>query len=135
MGPRARLAQHFVYTLDTNAIIYYLQDDPQTVPLLQGILDDPTLPVYISAVTEAELFSFPSLTDAEAQRIETLLRTIFIIPLDSQIARAAATIRRTFRVKLPDSVVAATALFTGSTLLTRNTRDFKKILTLRLQAI
>jgi len=124
-----------VYTLDTNAIIYYLQDDPRAVPILQGILDDPAIPVYISAVTEAELFSFPSLTDDEAQRIENILRTVFVIPLDSQIARAAANIRRTYRVKLPDSVVAATALFTGSTLLTRNAQDFKKILTLRLQAI
>jgi len=124
-----------VYTLDTNAIIYYLQDDPRAVPILQGILDDPAIPVYISAVTEAELFSFPSLTDDEAQRIENILRTVFVIPLDSPIARAAANIRRTYRVKLPDSVVAATALFTGSTLLTRNAQDFKKILTLRLQAI
>ncbi len=124
-----------MYTLDTNAIIYYLQDDPRAVPILQGILDDPAIPVYISAVTEAELFSFPSLTDDEAQRIENILRTVFVIPLDSQIARAAANIRRTYRVKLPDSVVAATALFTGSTLLTRNAQDFKKILTLRLQAI
>jgi len=124
-----------VYTLDTNAIIYYLQDDPRAVPILQGILDDPAIPVYISAVTEAELFSFPSLTDDEAQRIENILCTVFVIPLDSQIARAAANIRRTYRVKLPDSVVAATALFTGSPLLTCNAQDFKKILTLRLQAI
>jgi len=135
VGTRASLAHKFVYTLDTNAIIYYLQDDPRAVPILQGILDDPAIPVYISAVTEAELFSFPSLTDDEAQRIENILRTVFVIPLDSQIARAAANIRRTYRVKLPDSVVAATALFTGSTLLTRNAQDFKKILTLRLQAI
>ena len=96
---------------------------------------DPAILIYVSAVTETELFSFPSLTEEEAERIETLLRTISIIPLDSQIARVAANIRRTHRVELPDSVVAATALFTGSTLLTRNTQDFKKIPTLRLQAI
>lgn len=67
--------------------------------------------------------------------IEDLLATISIIPLDSRIARLTALVRRHYRVKVPDSIIAATAMFTGSTLLTRNTRDFRKISNLTIRKI
>ena len=115
-----------MYTLDTNTIIYYLKDDPDAVAALRDIFSRDT-PLYISAVTEIELFGFPTLNDQEAEQIEALLRTVAIISVDSRIARTAGLIRRTHRVNIADSVIAATALFTGTTLLTRNIRDFRKI--------
>jgi predicted nucleic acid-binding protein len=124
-----------VYTLDTNAIIYYVKDDPRAVPILQGILISDTTPLYVSTITEAELFGFSSLTDSEATMINDLLRGVSLIPVDSHIARTAGRIRATYRLKLADSIIAATTLFTGSTLLTRNTRDFKKVPTLSVQAL
>ena len=39
------------------------------------------------------------------------------------------------RLKLADSAIAATALFTGTKLLTRNTRDFKNVFNLAVQRI
>jgi predicted nucleic acid-binding protein len=51
-----------VYTLDTNAIIYYMENDATVALLVQAILDDPTIPVYVSTITEAELFSHTSLS-------------------------------------------------------------------------
>jgi len=123
-----------VYTLDTNTIIYYLKDDPDAVAALRDIFSRDT-PLYISAVTEIELFGFPTLNDQEAEQIEALLRTVAIISVDSRIARTAGLIRRTYRVNIADSVIAATALFTGTTLLTRNTRDFRKIPNLSLRQI
>ena len=115
-----------MYTLDTNAILYYLKDDANTVSLLRGIFAQ-NVPVYVSAITELELFAFSNLSAAEEALIEELLTTVAIISVDSHIARLAAFIRRQYRLKVPDSVIAATALFTGSTLLTRNTRDFRRI--------
>jgi predicted nucleic acid-binding protein len=38
-------------------------------------------------------------------------------------------------LKTPDSAVASTALFTGSTLVTRNTRDFQKVPQLSVREI
>jgi predicted nucleic acid-binding protein len=123
-----------VYTLDTNAIIYYLKDDPEAVAALREIFSEDT-PLYISTITEAELFGFPTLSDQEAEQIDSLLRTVAVIPVDSRIARTAGLIRRTCRVNIADSVIAATALFTGTTLLTRNTRDFRKIPNLLVRQI
>ena len=123
------------YTLDTNAIIYYLENDPTVAPFLQSILDDPTVPVYVSTITEAELFSHSDLSDEEAQAIDTILQSVSLVPPVSKIARAAGRIRGTYRLQLADSFIATTALFTGSTLLTRNVRDFRKIPQLSLRKI
>jgi predicted nucleic acid-binding protein len=124
-----------VYTLDTNAIIYYLVNDPAVAPFLQSILDDPTIPVYVSTITEAELFSHANFSDEEATAIDAILQSVSLVPLVSNIARAAGRIRGTYRVPLADSIIATTTLFTGSTLITRNVRDFKKIPQLSLRRI
>ena len=115
-----------MYTLDTNAILYYLKDDSDAVSILKGIFAQ-DVPLYVSAITELELFASPNLDAAEERLIENLLSTVSVLPVDSHIARLAAFIRRQYRLKTPDSVIAATTMFTGSTLVTRNTRDFQKV--------
>lgn len=75
-----------MYTLDTNAIIYFLKDDPQAVSVLRDVFEQ-DVPVYISAITEVELFGFPKLTDREAERIEAMIGSLAVIPVDSRIAR------------------------------------------------
>ncbi len=122
------------YTLDTNAILYYLKDDSSAVSLLREIFSQDT-PLYISAITELELFAFSSLSTQEHALIDDLISTLSVIAVDSHLARLAAFIRREFRLKVPDSVIAATAMFTGSSLITRNARDFKKIAGLSLLKI
>lgn len=114
-----------MYTLDTNAIIYYLKDDP-SASKIRGIISK-DVPVYISVITELELFGYPDLMPEETELIETLLKSLNTIPLDSRLARIAAEVRRVFRLKISDSVIAATALFTGTILLTRNIKDFRRI--------
>lgn len=123
-----------MYTLDTNAIIYFLKDEISVVSLLKGIFLQ-NVPLYISAITEIELFGFPKLTDTEAEQIEEILRTVAVIPVDSRIARIAGQIRRFYKLNIADSTIAATAMFTGTTLLTRNTHDFKKIPNISLHKI
>lgn len=123
-----------MYTLDTNAIIYYLKEDENAVPFLENTFAK-FVPIYISSMTEVELFSFSSLTFEESGQIENILETLAIIPLDSRIARIAGLLRRQHNIKTADSIVAATALFTGTTLVTRNIRDFKKIPNLALHKI
>ena len=123
-----------MYTLDTNAIIYYLDGEETVVSLLRGVFERKET-VFISTVTELELFAFPQLSHEEAEHIEHILQTISILPLDSQIARIAANLRKSYQMKTLDSAIAATALFTGTALLTRNIRDFKKVPSLRVEKI
>ncbi len=123
-----------MYTLDTNAIIYYLKNDSAVVFAIRKIMaGSPT--IYISAITEIELFSFSDLTELESEEIELVLRTLAIIPLDSRIARTAGFLRSNYRLKIADSAIAATALFTGTTLVTRNVQDFKKVQELKVRKV
>lgn len=123
-----------MYALDSNALIYFVKGDAAALSSLSGIFRN-IHPLYISAISEVELFGFPNLSLTEAGLLEDALRTVNIIPVDSQIARQAAQLRRICGIKTVDSVIAATAIFSGSTLLTRNIKDFKRIPNLKLQKI
>jgi predicted nucleic acid-binding protein len=115
-----------VYTLDTNAIIYYLDEDPTVVPLLDPLLGQ-DIAIFVSVVTELELLSHPGLTEEDMAEMQQLLTSVVIFPLESRLAQLAAALRRQYHLKTPDSVVAATALLTRTTLVTRNIRDFQGI--------
>jgi tRNA(fMet)-specific endonuclease VapC len=123
-----------MYVLNTNVLIYYSKNESDVVSLIEKIYEA-NKPVYISAVTEAEFFSYASLVDEEVESIEAFLKTVFIVPFESRLARLSGFILRTYKLELADSVIAATALFTDSVLVTRNVVDFKKIDGLRLQKI
>jgi predicted nucleic acid-binding protein len=51
-----------MYTLDTNAIIYYLKSEASVVAVLEPVFAQ-DIALYVSAVTELELLSSPALTD------------------------------------------------------------------------
>lgn len=74
-------------------------------------------------------------TADDTSAIETVLTAFAKIPIDSTIARTAGFLRSRYRIKTPDSIIAATALFTGTTLVTRNVADFKTIELLSVQKI
>ena len=46
-----------MYVLDTNVLIYYSKNESDVVSAIEKIYEDDK-PVYISAVTEAEFFTF-----------------------------------------------------------------------------
>jgi predicted nucleic acid-binding protein len=64
-----------VYTIDTNIIIYYGNGDPSVQLFINEQLAN-RVPLYISAATEHELFSYAHLTDREADYIDELLDTM-----------------------------------------------------------
>jgi len=92
---------------------------------LNGIIES-NFPLFVSTMTEIELFGYSAITEAEAKKIEEILKTTTIISIDSRLARIAGTIRSRYGFGVADSTIAATALMTGSILLTRNVKDFKK---------
>ena len=115
-----------MYTLDTNVIIYFLKGDLKVKKFLNEEISKGSR-FFISAITEAELFGYPALANEEALKIEEMLKTISIIPIDSQIAKLSGFFKRKYKISLPDAIVAATSYQTNTTLITRNIKDFKKI--------
>ena len=94
-----------MYTLDTNAIIYYLNGDRAVMQALEEIIDQGA-PRYVSTITVLELFSRRGLTETEKDDIERLLATTFVISLDIDLAREAGDLRSRYGLKTPDSAIA-----------------------------
>src|SRR4051794_6035043 len=84
-----------------------------------------------SAVTRAELFSGAG---SQEQAVSQLLAPFQEIPVDRAVAEAAGRIRRTTGIRLPDALIAATAVTQGRPLVTRNRRDFERVSQLRIRS-
>lgn len=119
-----------MYTLDANAIIYYLKGDARAALLNNLFAQSASL--YVSAITDAELFSFSNLDEEEAAAIEQALQLLSIIPVDTKIARMAVELRRERRIELADALIAATAPLPVASLVTGNVDDSRNIPALRL---
>ena len=115
-----------MYTLDTNAVIYYIGNDPDATPVIRELVGKSPI-IYMATVSEIELFAFPTLSESDTLKIREMLSSIFLVALDSKIAEIAAEIKKQTSIKIPDLIVAATAIYTKTTLVTRNIRDFNKI--------
>ncbi len=123
-----------MYVLDTNAVIYYLSGERVAVVAIAKAHDVRGI-IYIPTIVRLELLSKPDITPQEHADILGFLETCRYVQLDIAVADIAADLRRLYRLKTPDSIIAATALFTGSTLVTRNFRDFKRVPDLAIEAI
>lgn len=66
-------------------------------------------PVYVSVITEMEMQCKPNQPSEARRLIKSLLQDCIIIDLNPQIKLEAIKIRRTTRMKLMDSIVAASA--------------------------
>jgi len=85
--------------------------------------------LHYSVVTRVELFSGNSASDLSAR----LLAPFREIPVDRAIAERSGRIRRETGIRVPDALIAATALERGLTLTTRNRRDFATVRGLRMR--
>lgn len=87
--------------------------------------------VHYSVITRAELFAGNSASDLFTQ----LLAPFREVAVDRPIAERAGRVRRETGIRLPDALIAATALERGLDLATRNTRDFEPVRGLRLRSL
>lgn len=87
--------------------------------------------LHYSVMTRAELFAGSSATAAVSQ----LLAPFRELPVDRAVAERAGRIRRHDGLRMPDAVLAATAVQHGLGLATRNRRDFQAVTGLRLRAL
>jgi predicted nucleic acid-binding protein len=85
-----------------------------------------------SVITRAELLA--GATSEDEANVRRLLAGMDELPVDRRVADRAGLLRRELpRLRMPDALIAATALVYSLTLHTKNTRDFKRVPTLRLR--
>ncbi|GAB4404229.1 MAG: type II toxin-antitoxin system VapC family toxin [Microscillaceae bacterium] len=115
------------YLWDTNTAIYYLQQQfpPPAEKFIDQTLEDSG--PAISVITEIELLCWKTPTDKDLEVLHNFINDALVFELEKDIKLKTAEIRKAHNIKLPDAIIAATALAYDITLLTRNVTDFKNI--------
>lgn len=115
------------YLWDTNIAIYYLQRQfPRDAEKFMDEVVKVSHPC-ISAITEIELLCWRSSTEKDIDVLNRFIKDALVIELEQKIKVKAANIRKDLKIKLPDAIIAATALEYSLTLITRDIRDFGNV--------
>lgn len=114
------MGRTIVYLIDTNIIIYYLQGEQAVVSFLRTHRGK----LAISSITWMETLSYTF--DAEEERVvRAFLQEFMLIEISSPVMELSVEIRRMKKMKLPDAIIAASAVHHDLILVTRNIKDFK----------
>ena len=113
--------------LDSNIIIYSALPEDE---FLRDFIEE-NLPL-VSEISRLEVLGFHNLGDDLIEYFEAFFFASTIIPISSEIVERAISIRQTRKLSLGDALIAATALENDLTLVTRNTKDFRWIDSLKL---
>jgi predicted nucleic acid-binding protein len=110
---------------DSNILIYHLNDalPPSVFNQAESWIADGAV---ISVMSRIEVLGYPQTVDQLEQAMR-LFAYFEEIPLHEPIVQRTITLRQQYRIRLPDALIAATALDCGFPLVTRNTQDFHVI--------
>ncbi|WOB45250.1 type II toxin-antitoxin system VapC family toxin [Thermoleptolyngbya oregonensis NK1-22] len=103
--------------LDTNFIIGLVKGNVQVANLLQDRSINLEQCAY-SFITRIELLSYPTITDAEVRAITSILNAMEYLPMTQTIEDMTIKIRRQYKLKTPDAIIAATVKVMSLELLT-----------------
>ncbi|AWP22322.1 VapC toxin family PIN domain ribonuclease [Acidiferrobacter sp. SPIII_3] len=126
-----------MYVLDTNTLIYFFRGQGTVAERL--LATSPT-EVAIPAISayELEVGIAKSTQPAKRRRqFDELLRMVTVLPFDRATAAAAARVRAMLEkagqpIGPLDTLIAGTALAHRATLVTHNTREFRRVSKLAL---
>ena len=111
-----------IYLVDSNIIIYHLNDEIVATNFLDKHLDE----CAISQLSFIEILSF-DYTSEEKTRVKALLELFKIIDTSKEISLEAIKNREMKKIKIADNIIAATAQVHNLILVTRNKKDFTHI--------
>ncbi|MCX7099614.1 MAG: type II toxin-antitoxin system VapC family toxin [Methylococcales bacterium] len=97
------------YLLDTNIILGMYQHSEAVIALMHSKQVGISQCAY-STITRMELLGFVGITDHEERTVKGLLDRMAYLSLTPAIEALTIQFRRQHRVKLPDAIIAATAL-------------------------
>ena len=116
------------FLLDSNFIIRLSKGDEA---LIEFINESPNY-FAVSVVTYMEVMGYNFNDDNEYNMIRDVFEIFEILYIDEVIAQKTIDVRKIKKVKLPDAIIAATALSLDFTLVTANFDDFKNIPNLKI---
>jgi predicted nucleic acid-binding protein len=101
--------------LDSTGVIKYLRNE-----LSLDDIGGNGIARYVSVITRMEALSYPDISPDEEQRALDFLSACTVIPLDRRLEEEAIKFRRFNKLRLPDTIIAATASLLGIILLSHD---------------
>ena len=101
------------FVLDTNAAIYLLKSGSVPEPVASADF-------ALSVITRMELLAKPDITAEDEAELRSFMADLTVVPITGAVETAAVALRRATKLRLPDCIVAATALALNTPLLTHD---------------
>nr|VFJ72175.1 MAG: hypothetical protein BECKFW1821C_GA0114237_103230 [Candidatus Kentron sp. FW] len=112
--------------LDSNVLMYHLNgvlNDELEELLADVFLSDPC----VSVITRIEILGWRRHTAASLQHATELLSYVNEQGLTTGIAEKCIRLRQNLAIKIPDALIAATAMHLALPLMTANQKDFEHV--------
>lgn len=112
------------FLVDTNFLIFVSDESAIVVPFLD-------YNVGISYISEMELLGVFSISKNQKEAMKKILSQCYIFECSSEIKDLAIQLKQKYKIKLPDAIIAATAIVNQLPFVTADA-DFKAIKELNL---
>jgi predicted nucleic acid-binding protein len=107
------------YLVDTNVLLYVINGNKAVFEYINERF-------FISEITEIELLGNKGITDLQLKYRTKIIDNCTIVGLSEYIKRLTIQLKQNYSLKIPDAIIAATAIYLNLPLLTAD-KDFKKI--------
>lgn len=116
------------YLLDTNVIIDYMALNfcKDTTATLSNIIDTS---LNLSFISKIEIFVY-ELSGPEKEIFNDLFELSNIFLINDEIIATTIELRKKYKIKIPDAIIAATCICNNLILLSNNKKDFMKVIEL-----
>lgn len=120
------------FLIDTCAVVKYLEDilPSEAIIFMDALVDEDS---KVSFITKIELLVWNPPVAEDIRVREEFLAGSEIHYINEAIIKSAIQIRKVTHIKLPDAIIAATAIHNDYILLSTNDNDFKKVISLGLK--
>lgn len=112
------------YLIDANVIIDYYG---KRLPLKGATFIESIVTPFISVITEMELLGWYRISNEEKEKLQSFVNDVTIIQIERGVVQKTIELRQSHKIKLPDAIIAATALANELYLISHNSADFKNI--------
>ena len=118
------------YLIDTNVVSDYLSASfPSSgINLMDKAIDATP---NISIITQIELLCWNT-DKITTQNVKDFVADSIVLDISPEVITQCVSLRKGKKIKIPDAIIAATALAFGYTIITNNEKDFKGIKGLKI---
>ena len=114
--------------IDSNIIIYSASKE---YSYLRDLFKEEN--IFVSEISLLEVLGYGSITNEQEKYFNAVFSIVNKIPVTTEIILDAIELRKTNKLSVGDSIIAASAIALNLSLQTNNVSDFKKIKSLQIK--